>query len=315
MTFEELFREWHQHNSQSERNPSGWSYAYALDTRQRVEKWLLPAFGDRPLEEITPREIISVLKEVEAGGALETLKRLRQYACRIYKYGIGLGYCEWNPAADLPSDIFAKQQKTNYAHLTKSAELRQLFKAIESYCGDISTKVALTMAPYVFLRPKELAALEWSEIDLNKGVIEIKADRMKKKRAHIVPISKQVNAWLEEQARYSSGSKFVFRSPRTEHRPISEQSLNAALHRIGFKGLQTVHGFRHTASTILNELGFNRDWIEKQLAHEEANQVRGTYNKAEYLKERASMMQAYANHLDGIKAGADVVPLHGHLKG
>jgi integrase len=171
------------------------------------------------------------------------------------------------------------------------------------------------MAPYVFLRPKELAALEWSEIDLNKGVIEIKADRMKKKRAHIVPISKQVNAWLEEQARYSSGSKFVFRSPRTEHRPISEQSLNAALHRIGFKGLQTVHGFRHTASTILNELGFNRDWIEKQLAHEEANQVRGTYNKAEYLKERASMMQAYANHLDGIKAGADVVPLHGHLKG
>ena len=314
MTFEELFREWHQHNSQSERNPSGWSYAYALDTRQRVEKWLLPALGDRPLEEITPREIISVLKEVEAGGALETLKRLRQYAGRIYKYGIGLGYCEWNPAADLPSDIFAKQQKTNYAHLTKPGELQQLFRAIDTYCGDISTKVALAMAPYVFLRPKELAALEWSEVDLNKGVIEIKADRMKKKRTHIVPISKQVNEWLLEQANYSGVSKFVFRSPRTEKRPISEQSLNAALHRIGFKGLQTVHGFRHTASTILNELGFNRDWIEKQLAHEETNQVRGTYNKAEYLKERASMMQAYADHLDGIKSGADVVPLHSRLK-
>ena len=315
MTFEQLFREWHKHNSQSERNPSGWSYAYAKDTRQRIEKWLLPSLGDRPIEEVTPREVISALKAVEAGGALETLKRLKQYAGRMYKYAIGLGYCEWNPAADLPSDIFAKQQKTNYAHLTNSAELQQLFRSIESYCGDISTKAALIMAPYVFLRPKELAALEWAEVDLKKGVIEIKADRMKKKRAHLIPISEQVRSQLEEQARYSGGSRFVFRSPRTASRPISEQSLNAALHRLGFKGLQTVHGFRHTASTLLNELGFNGDWIEKQLAHEQINQVRATYNKAQYLKERVRMVQAYANHLDSIKAGADVVPLHGRLKG
>ncbi|MGC9386997.1 MAG: tyrosine-type recombinase/integrase [Hydrogenovibrio sp.] len=320
LSFRQLFEEWHRHNSES-KGGDNWKINYAKDIRERVEAHLIPLLGNLPAEDIKPQHMIRALKEIEAKGRLETLKRSRQYASRIFSYGVGMGYCERNPVRDLPNDIFQKQKKTNYSHVSERKDLHQLLNAIDGYLGDISTATALKLAPYVFLRPKELAGLRWDEVNLTDdlklgtatlkhGAITIKADRMKMGREHIVPLSQQTRALIESMLVFSDGTDFVFPSPRTKARPISEQSLNAGLHRIGFKGKQTAHGFRHTASTLLNEQGFNRDHIEKQLAHEGGKDaVRETYNKAEYLSQRADMMQAWADHLDSLKAGADVVPL------
>lgn len=304
LKFIDLFKEWHGHNAES------WSYAHAKDIYERIEKHLLPSLGNMPVDDIKPKDIIHTLKQLELAGTLETLKRVKQYASRIFRYGVGMGLCECDPTRDLPNDIFKKQEKGNYPHLTKRADLYQLFNALDNYVGDFSTQIALQLAPHVFLRPNELAGLKWSEIDFKQALATIPAERMKMKRPHVVPLSKQAIELLEHIQPLSGDGVYVFPSARTNSRPMSEQSLNAGLHRIGFKGKQTAHGFRHTASTILNERGFNSDYIEKQLAHEQANKIRGTYNKAEYLAERIKMMQAWSDHIDSIKAGGDLVLIH-----
>jgi len=303
MTFNELFLIWHSHNSET------WEYDHAKDVRERIDKHLIPQIGDLPIDDIKPIDVIHALKKIEQGGRVETTKRIKQYANRIFKFGIGLGHCERNPASELPNDIFQKAEKSNYAHTTDPKVLTQILNAIDDYAGDIITRKALELAPYVFLRSKELAGLEWDEIDYERGVIEIPIERMKKKRAHLVPISSKVKEILDYMHPLSGDSKYVFPSPRTKSRPISEQTLNPALHRLGFKNIQTFHGFRHTASTMLNEMGFMGDIIEKQLAHEDTNKVRGAYNKAQYIEQRKEMMQSWSNHLDALKAGADVVLL------
>ena len=249
LKFIDLFKEWHAHNTES------WSYAHAKDIFERIEKHLLPTLGNVPVDDIKPKDIIHTLKLLEVAGTLETLKRVKQYASRIFRYGVGMGLCERDPTRDLPNDIFKKQEKGNYPHLTSRAELYQLFNALDNYVGDFSTKVALQLAPHLFLRPNELAGLQWSEIDLDKALITIPAERMKMKRPHLVPLSKQAIQLIEEIKPFSCEGEYVFPSPRTKSRPMSEQSLNAGLHRIGFKGKQTAHGFRHTASTLLNEKG------------------------------------------------------------
>lgn len=302
MTFSQLFELWHKHNSET------WIYGHSKDIRERIDKHLLPQMGALALDDIKPMDVIKALKLIEQGGRVETTRRIKQYTNRIFRFGIGFGHCERNPASELPNDIFQKADKKNYAHTTDQKVLAQVLKAIESYAGDISTKKALELAPYVFLRSKEIAGIRWEEIDLESGVIEITAERMKKKRAHIVPISSKVLEIIEYMRPLSGDCEYLFPSPRTQARPLGEQTLNPALHRLGFKDIQTFHGFRHTASTMLNEMGFMGDLIEKQLAHEEANKVRGAYNKAQYLPQRVEMMQAWANYLDGLKAGGDVIP-------
>ena len=302
MTFAELFELWHKHNSLT-----SWSNANALDIRQRMDKHLLPYIGGVALDDIKPMEIIKVLKRIEQAGRIETTKIIRQYTSRVFRFGIGLGYCEHNPAGDLPNDIFIKKEKANFAHTTDPKTLRQILISIDGYIGDISTKKALELAPYVFLRSKELAGIQWSEIDLEAGKIEIPAERMKKKRPHIVPITSKVKSIIEYMKPLSSNSLYLFPSPRTQSKPINEQTLNPALHRLGFKGIQTLHGFRHTASTMLNEMGYMGDLIEKQLSHEDNNQIRGTYNKAQYLPQRKEMMQAWGDYLDGLKVGDNLV--------
>jgi len=302
MTFNDLFLIWHKHNSLT------WVYAHSRDIRERIEKHLLPSLGALPLEEIKPMDVIKALKLIEQGGRVETTRRIKQYTNRIFKFGIGFGHCERNPASELPDDIFQKAEKKNYAHTTDPKVLTQILRAIDDYAGDISTQKALELAPYVFLRSKEIAGIRWEEIDLDNRVIDIPAERMKKKRPHIVPISSKVLEIIEFMNPLSGSCEFLFPSPRSQSRPLGEQTLNPALHRLGFKDVQTFHGFRHTASTLLNEMGFMGDLIEKQLAHEETNKVRGAYNKAQYLPQRKEMMQAWANYLDGLKAGGDVVP-------
>lgn len=301
MSFNDLFLLWHEHNSDN------WSYAHARDIRERIDKHLIPHIGFMALDDIKPMDVIKALKIIEQGGRVETTRRVKQYANRIFKFGIGFGHCERNPASELPDDIFQKAEKSNYAHTTDPKVLTQILKAIDDYAGDIVTKKALELAPYVFLRSKELAGLEWGEVNFERGVIEIPAERMKKKRAHLVPISSKVKEILEYMHPLSGDSKYIFPSPRTNARPLNEQTLNPALHRLGFKNIQTFHGFRHTASTLLNEMGFIGDIIEKQLAHEETNKVRGAYNKAQYIDQRKEMMQEWAKFLDALKTNDNLV--------
>lgn len=302
MTFTDLFELWHRHNLDS------WQFSTSSDIRERIENHLLPSLGALPLEAIKPMDLINALKLVEQGGRIETTRRVKQYANRIFKFGIGFGHCEVNPVANLSGDIFLKADKQNYAHTTDPKILAQILKAIENYAGDISTIKALELAPMVFLRSKEIAGIRWDEIDLEAKLIAIPAERMKKKRAHLVPLSSQAIVIIEYMKPISGDCAFLFPSTRTKSRPLGEQTLNPALHRLGFKGVQTFHGFRHTASTMLNEMGYMGDIIEKQLSHEESNKVRGAYNKAQYMPQRAVMMQEWANYLDGLKHSDNVIP-------
>jgi integrase len=310
LTLSQLFEQWHNHNE------SGWTYKYAVDVRNRITQHLLPTLGDSFIDEITPQQIIYTLKQMEAKGLGDSIRKVQQYASRMFRYGVGLGLCSVDPVRDIPAgDIFKKQTKQNLAHLTKPNDLYQLLNAIDTYLGDIATTTALKLAPHVFLRPSELAGLRWSEIDLNINLITIEAERMKMKRPHIVPLSKQAKELIQSMDSFKESSPFVFPSPRTTTRHINEQSLNAGLKRLGFGGKHTAHGFRHTASTLLNEQGFNRDWVEMQLAHSSGDSVRGTYNKAEYLTGRVKMMQAWSNHIDGLKTGADMIKTHNNQAG
>lgn len=297
-TFEQIFHEWFAHTKDS------WSENHAEDVHNRITQYLIPSLGKLDVKSIKPRNIIMTLKKMEAKGVPESMKRVKQYASRIFRFGVGLGYCEIDPVRDIPfDDIFKKPKKQNLAHITEPRDLQQLLNAIESYSGDISTLAALQLAPHVFLRPSELAGIMWSEVDLKNKTMTIRASLMKMKRAHIVPLSSQALEIIKNIRDYSKDSTYVFPSPRTKARPINEQTLNSALHRLGYKDKHTTHGFRHTASTLLNELGFNSDHIEKQLAHEEGNSVKATYNKAEYLQARIAMMQAWSDTLDRIRSG------------
>ncbi|MBE0470364.1 MAG: tyrosine-type recombinase/integrase [Methyloprofundus sp.] len=285
------------------------SFKYVEDIGQRIEKHLLPKIGEFNIDEINTRQLIQAFKSIEQTGRLETLKRIQQYANKIFLFGIGAGYCDNNPTANVSRDLFAKPDKGHYAHTTESKVLAQILRALDDYAGDISTVKALQMQPYVFLRSVELAAIRWDEIDLDRGVIEISAERMKKKRPHLVPISAPVREIIETMRPISGDSEYLFPSPKTLARPINEQSLNAGMHRMGFKNIQTFHGFRHTASTLLNEMGYMGDVIEKQLAHEQRG-VRAVYNKAQYLAQRTEMMNGWADYLNSLKMSPVVIPIN-----
>jgi integrase len=224
-------------------------------------------------------------------------------------HGIGFGYCDNNPVGNIAGDLFDRPIKGNYAHTADRQTLAQVLRALDSYQGDISTLKALSMQPYVFLRSRELAGLRWDEIDINQKAIEISAERMKKKRPHLVPITRQVLEIIEYMHPISGDCDYVFPSARTKKRPLNEQSLNAAMHRLGLKDIQTFHGFRHTASTLLNEMGFVSDYIEKQLAHEQGG-VRAVYNKAEYWNQRFEMMVQWCNFIESLKNSENIIPLH-----
>ena len=303
-TLRELAERWHR-----EKSPS-WATGHARDIWQRLEKHLLPYIGNVPVKELTLQHFLSVLKRIEEKGRIDTLKRIRQYADGIMRYAVTFGLAPHNPLSDLDNRIFRKADPKNYPHVTDPAELRGILLAIDEYRGDKAIHAALQMLPHVALRPGELARLEWEQIDFDRRLIDIPAHIMKKKRPHLVPMSDWVYEHLQGlYALWGDTSPYVFPSPRTLTRPISEQSLNAAMSRIGFKGIQCAHGFRHTASTLLNEMGFNGDWVEMMLAHLDKNSIRGTYNKAQYIEERARMMQHWSRWLVNLKESHKVIPL------
>ena len=279
------------------------------------KKWLLdfafPAFGDRPIAQITALELLALLRQIESRGLYETAKRLRSTCGMVFRYAIATGRAERDPSADLRGALTSP--KTNHrSAIIDPAGIGALLRAIDGFDGQPTTRAALRLAPLVFVRPGELRYAEWSEINFAASEWRIPAAKMKMRRVHRVPLSRQALGIIHELQAITGGGRWLFPSVRTVARPISENTLNAALRRLGYGPEQmTTHGFRTMASTRLNEMGrWNADAIERQLAHQEADDVRRAYiHAAEYWPERVKMMQSWADYLDKLREGGKVLSL------
>jgi len=268
-----------------------------------------PWLGKRPVSEIEPPEVLACLRRIEAGGHHETAHRMKQRIAQVYRYAIAHGLAKSNPAADL-SDALHPIASKNRAAITDPSEVGGLLRAIETFHGQFATASALKLAPLVFVRPGELRKAEWSEFDLDAAEWRIPGEKMKMREEHVVPLSTQALAILRELHPLTGAGRYLFPGARDAKRPMSENTVNASLRRLGYDGdTMCGHGFRAMASTRLNEMGWAPDVIERQLAHAERNKVRAAYNRASYLAERRKMMQAWADYLDGLRAGVKIVPI------
>jgi|TARA_Y100000294_G_scaffold38414_1_gene34150 integrase len=294
-SFEAVAREWH------EKFRSQWTESHANTTLRRLEANLLPWLGKRPLGAIEPPELLRSLRRIENRGAVETAHRIQQIASRIFRYGVATGRCSRDPTLDLKGALAPKHSE-HFPTITDPKKIGALLRAVGDYQGSFITRIALQIAPLVFVRPGELRHAEWAEIDLDHAEWRIPSTKMKMKRDHIVPLSNQAIQILEEIKPLTSNGRYIFPSTRSQNRPMSENTVNGALRRLGY-GVDefTGHSFRSMASTLLNENGWNRDAIERQLAHVEGNSVRAAYNYAEHLEERRRMMQWWADYLDELR--------------
>jgi len=279
-----------------------WVETHSSKVLGRLENDLLPWLGTRPIRDITAPEVLTVLRRIASRGADETARRALQDCGRVFRYAVATGRGDRDPTRDLAGTL-APRSVVHLPSITEPKAVGALMRAIEDYQGTFVTRCALRLAPLVFTRPGELRKAEWAEIDLEKAEWRIPAARMKMREQHIVPLSRQAVAILRELQPSTGRFQLVFPSVRSRIRPISDNTVNAALRRLGYtKDEITGHGFRSMASTLLNEQGWNRDAIERQLAHGERDAVRAAYNYAEHLPERRRMMQAWADYLDRLKS-------------
>ena len=276
---------------------------------QYLKDYINPYIGNTPTNQLEPPEILYALRKIEKSGKLDTAHRVKQTISQILRYAVATGRAKRDVTLDLRGALKPVVTK-HRAAIIDPLEIGELLRAIDDYQGDNTTCYALKILPYVFVRMGEFRTMEWKDLDLNKKQWLIPAKKMKMKAEHVVPLSKQVIMLLNELSEYTSYSTYVFPSIRTKTRPMSENTINAALRRMGYpKEKMCSHGFRSMASTRLNELGFRSDVIERQLAHIDSNKVRSAYNRSEYIEERTQMMQAYADYLDSLKQGAEVIPI------
>jgi len=308
-SFEAVAREWHGKYS------SNWADSHATKIIRRFELYIFPWLGSRPIAEITPPELLAALRKIESKGILETAHRAQQNCGQVFRYAIATGRAERDPSADLRGALTpAKHERM--ATITEPKKIGELLRAIDGYEGTPVAKCALKLAPFVFVRPGELRHAEWSEIDLDSAEWRIPAEKMKMKDPHIVPLSSQALEVLTEILLITGKGQYVFPSVRTNARPMSENTVLAALRRMGFtKEEMSGHGFRAMASTVLHEQGWPSDVIERQLAHAERNSIKAAYNHAQHLPERRKMMQAWADYLETLKNGGNVVPIFKEANG
>jgi integrase len=306
--FEAIGREWHAKFS------PGWVASHGDRILRRLEKDIFPWLGKRPIGEIQAPEVLSVLRRIESRGALETTHRAMQNCGQVFRYAVATGRAERDPTSDLHGAIPPPKEK-HHASITDPKRIAELLRAIDTYEGYYVTKCALQLAPLVFVRPGELRHAEWPEFNFEKAEWRIPAKRMKMREQHIVPLARQAVDILRELEPLTNRvffsrpnhPQYVFPSARTHERPMSENAVLAALRRMGYtKDEMTSHGFRSMASTLLHEQGWNHQAIERQLAHAERNEVSAAYNYAEHLPERRRMMQAWADYLDGLRAGGEL---------
>lgn len=302
-SFEKIAREWHTKRSTAHKkstNKKIWTVKHAERILTSLEKDIFPYIGSKPIAEITAPDLLTVLRRIENRGAIDTAHRAHQNCSQIFRYAIATGKAERDIAIDLRGALEPVSQQ-HYATITKPEEIGTLLRAINNYQGYFPTKCALQLAPLLFVRPGELRNAEWSEINFMKREWRIPAEKMKMRIEHIVPLSDQAISILQQLHPLTGNGKYLFPSVRTLSRPMSNNTLNGALRRLGYtKEEITPHGFRSMASTLLNEQGFNRDAIERQLSHGERNTVRAAYNFAEYLPERKKMMQIWADYLENL---------------
>lgn len=293
-SFEAIAKEW---NAKRSRRVSS---LYAEKTMRRLERDIFPWLGRRPIKDIQAPDILVALQRIEKRGAHETAHRIRALCGEVFRYAIATGRAERDPSADLRGALTRVKHKS-MATMTDPKDVGALLRAINAYSGAFVTRCALQLAPLTFVRPGELRHAEWSEIDLDAAEWRIPAHKMKMKARHIVPLSSQAVALLSELQPFTGRGSFLFPSVRTPDRPMSENTVNAALRRMGFEKSEIVgHGFRAMASTLLHEMGWSSDVIERQLAHAERNKVKAAYNYAQHLPERRKMMQVWADYLDGL---------------
>ena len=304
--FEALAREWF------DKQKGAWVERYSRTVIQRLELNIFPYIGQEHINDITPPALLSVLRRMESRGAHDTARRVRQLCSQIFRYGVATGRAERDPAADLKGALTVVKQK-HMAAIKDPKQIGELLRAIDGYQGNLVTLCALKMAPLLFVRPGELRHMQWREIDFEESLWRIPGEKMKMKGDHIVPLSHQAVAVLKDIAPLTKalpGPGYVFPSVRTSSRPMSDNTINAALRRLGYsKEEMTGHGFRSMASTNLHEQGWRSEVIERQLAHAEKNTVKAAYNFAEFLPERRKMMQHWADYLDALKYGRNIIPL------
>lgn len=303
-TFETVGREWH------EQKKTVLTPRYAGQVMDRLEADVFPQIGRRPIAEIEPPELLMMLRKIEARGALEMAKRVKEHCSQIFRFAIVTGRATRDPSTDLRGALKPSPRVKHHKRVPRD-ELPELLRAIDDYDGEMLTRLALRLTILTFARTTELRAAEWCEfeaLDTRSPLWRVPAVRMKMRREHLVPLPRQAVAVLDEIRPLTGSSRFVFPS-RAGSGFMSNNTMLYALYRIGFHSRQTVHGFRAVGSTILNEQGFSADAIERQLAHDEENKIRGAYNAAEYLPERRAMLQWYADYIDAIKAGDNVIPM------
>jgi len=300
--FEPVAREWLA-------KQGAWSPATMTKAVALLENWAFPWIGRRRLREVSVGDMLLLVQRPEAQGKIETAQRLKQRCGQVFRYGIPSGRCDSDPTASLRG-VLQTARVRHHASLTDRVRVGGLLRAIDGYPGTFVVKCALHLSALTFVRPGELRAWEWTEVIEDGTLWRIPAEKMKMREPHLVPLSHQARAVLDELRPVTGGGRYVLPSARGGGRCMSENTVGVALRTLGYTNRDmTAHGFRSMASTLLNEAGFNRDWIERQLAHAERDAVRSAYNYAEFLPGRRDMMQAWADLLDKLKRGGDVVPL------
>lgn len=298
-TFEAVAREWHSNQV------AIWTENYARDVMERIAKNIFPYLGNRPIAEITPPELLAVLRKIEIRGAVDQAHRVRGICSLIFRYAIATGRAERDTAADLRGALKSRTV-TPRAAITDPEAIGGLLRAIDDFTGTYTVKAGLQLLALTFLRPSEVRLGEWTEIDFEENLWRIPARRMKMRHDHLVPLSSQALAILHTLHDMSGDGRLMFPGLRSPDKALSDAAFIAALRRMGYpKEEMCAHGFRAMASTLLNEQGYSAEVIEKQLAHNPREKIRGIYNRAEYLPERRKMMQEWADYLSGLRDTAN----------
>ena len=301
LTFETLAREWFAYNAPR------WAESTTYKAKLYLDNDLIPGIGSRPVIAITRPDLVELVRKVEARGTLNAAGKIRQWLHQIFRYGLAKGVVDANPATDLSVVAAPPKAARHHPHVT-FAELPELLAKSEAANIHSLTRHAIRLLTLTAVRPGELRQAPWAEFDLERATWTIPAERMKARRPHIVPLPRQAVAILRQLQEVTGRYELVFAGANPQ-RPMSENTVNKALRLMGYEGRQTGHGFRHLLSTELNGRGYNKDWIERQLAHGDTDEIRGTYNHAAYVEQRREMMQAWADSIDALCAGANVVSM------
>lgn len=302
-TLEAVALDWIAHQS------SRWSENHRERIKGSLQADIFPRLGGRPLASIKPGEVLAAIKAVEKRGAGETAGRILQRVKAVYRWAVSHERIESNPMQDLVGGEILKPRQVRHRAAMQDKDLPDFLPRLDSYDGDPGTVLALRLLMLTATRPGEVRGARWAEFDLEGALWTIPAERMKMKAEHRVPLSRQALEVLKAAQALSGGRDLVFPSPyyQGKDQPLSENTFNSALARMGYKGYATAHGFRALFSTVANERGMNPDVIERQLAHKERNEIRAAYHRSTYMQDRAHLMQWWADYLDGRKAG-NVVP-------